>query len=56
MDLIILTKCCEVYLTFHMRFIISFDLFTPFDTFLFQCYLKNVFETSSKLNQIWLKN
>jgi len=34
---------------------ITFELFTLFDTFMFQCQLKNTFETSNKLNKIYLK-
>ena len=36
-NLIILTKICQVYLTFQTHFIKVFKLFTPFDIFLFQC-------------------
>ena len=38
-----------------MHFMIALELFTPFDTFSFQCYLRNSFEMSNKLNKIWLK-
>jgi len=35
-NLVLLTKFCEVYMTFQAHFMIKFELFTLFDTFSLQ--------------------
>jgi len=40
MSLVILTKSCKVYLTFQTCFMIAFELFTSFNTFLIQMLIE----------------
>jgi len=55
MNIVLLTQLCWFFFMCRMFFVVVFEFFTLFNTFLVQYLVRNMFDTSKEVNVIELK-